>query len=84
MALPFNPLLDTDLPFEAAPTQSKRDKNWRNRYSQLLSYHQRFGNANVPLNWPENKNIRDEVPHEMNDMKVVFSKEKPPDLKSEL
>ena len=84
MALPFNPLLDTDLPFEAAPTQSKRDKNWRNRYSQLLSYHQRFGNANVPLNWPENKSLATWVinqrrkyrnkslkPHQMNLLKAI-------------
>jgi len=39
------------------------------------------------VEWPDGKNIRDEVPSDMGDMRVVFSKVKPPDelyWKSEL
>ena len=62
MELPFNPLLDNKAAVEpdttTAPTNnSKRDQNWRKRYDQLVVYHQRFGNADVPLNWSENKSL---------------------------
>lgn len=62
MELPFNPLLDNKAVFEpdttTAPTNnSKRDQNWRKRYDQLVAYQQRFGNADVPLNWSENKSL---------------------------
>ena len=61
MELPFNPLLDNGAliePDTLAPTNtSKRDQNWRARYNELVAYQQRFGNADVPLNWPENKSL---------------------------
>lgn len=62
MELPFNPLLNNNALSEpdttTAPTNnSKRDQNWRQRYDQLVAYHQRFGNADVPLNWSENKSL---------------------------
>jgi hypothetical protein len=33
------------------------------------------------VGWPEDKNLRDEVPRGASDMRVVFSKVKPPDAK---
>ena len=61
MELPFNPLIDSNASSESdtkAPTDnSKRHQNWLRRYDQLVAYQQRFGNADVPLNWSENKSL---------------------------
>ena len=62
MELPFNPLLDNNSAVTKSPettsiNYSKRDQNWRERYDQLVAYQQRFGNADVPLNWPENNSL---------------------------
>jgi hypothetical protein len=62
MTLPYNPLIETSeqsVPESASTpaTSSKRHMNWQKRYDELVAYRQRFGNADVPLNWPENKSL---------------------------